>query len=291
MLSAKTALQISTVFGMVFFLMFIYSPHGALIKYEIYTPPAAVGKKKPAEPTALEWTCLYYFIVLIAVAMFSLTGTMSAVARIGHANTMKLSCAAGALGRAALLAFIFSKPLTDPMKKQLVFSGGLLVVQVLGATTGGMPTMPVVAMPKSYSGKSCLLTASLALVQVTIVWFTGPVEYMTKFGLVVGPQAASAFDFVTSMWCIVMASAALNRVVVVLAGDKDTIYACNRTTVFYYAMMVGVMCTFKAAMTPGGDSPTAAGVQLLVLFVYFIISVYGLITDDEAGYTKDKKKK
>ena len=87
------------------------------------------------------------------------------------------------------------------------------------------------------------------------------------------------------------ASAAFNRIVVVLAGDKDTIYAVNRSSIFYYAMLFGVMAMFKALMTSSVAAPSSgANAQFAVILGYFFISVMGLVVDDENGYTKAKKK-
>jgi len=293
MLPAKTALNISAAFAMVFFLAFLYNPFGALTRYEIYKPPVQIGKKPPAQPTAAELTALSYFTVLLALGMFSLAATWSAVARLGHQNSMKLSCAVGCIGRVVLLLFLLNN-LTGPLKLQMVASGAILVVQALGATTGGMPSMPTVAMPASSSGKACLLCASLALLQMTAIALTGPVEYMAKNGLVVThPQAKEAFATLANMFCIVMSSAAMSRIIAVLAGDKDTIYAVHRSSIFYYGMMVGVFAMFKAAMAallPELATETGTSVQLIVLIAYFILSVTALVSDDEAGYTKDKTK-
>ena len=112
MIPAKAALDISTLFGAVMSLMFLYSPHQALTKYEIYVPPTATGRRAPEEPTLLEFGALYYFVILMALAVFSQTATVSAVRRIGHANTMKLVCGATAIGRGFVLAYILSQPLT-----------------------------------------------------------------------------------------------------------------------------------------------------------------------------------
>lgn len=288
MIPTSAALKISTLFGMVFMLMFTFSPHSVLLKYEIYTPP--VGRKA-VEPSAMEFSCIYYFVILLALGMFSITATLSAVDRIGHSDTMKTSLAASALGRAALLGLVLSKPLSEPMKKQLVVSGALFAIQALGATTGGLPKLQFSA-PKSSSAKSCLVCAVLALLQVSVVWLKDPVVYMAGMGLeVYHPQAKEAFETVVKMWCVVMGSAALTRIVVVLAGDKDTIYAVNRSSCFYYGMLFGAMASFKAILSVGADPPMGANVQFFVIFVYFFGSVTGTVLDDEGGYAKAAKKK
>ena len=286
-ITPKNACLISGGFAMIFTLMFASDPHGVLTKYQILVPAVDSRGRRQAEPTWKEMASLYYFVVLIAMAMWSVAVSMMAAARVGHTNTMKLANAAAAVGRMGLIALIMQN-LNEPMKKQLVVSGGLIVVQILGAMSGGPPSLPVLAKPKTASGKAALLCSCLSLLQMVVIAASGPVDYMAKMGIEIKhTTAAAAFETITSMWVAIVVASSLLRIAVVLGGDKDSIYAINRVSSHYYTGLWGVFTVMKAVLgLDGATAPSGVNVQFWFIFAYGLGSYLALVKDD-----MDAKKK
>jgi hypothetical protein len=286
-ITPKTACWISGGFALIFTLMFAYDPHGVLTKYQLLVPAVDSRGRRQAEPTWKEMASLYYFTVLTAMAMWSVAVTMMATARVGHTNTMKLANAAAAFGRAGLIVLIMQY-LNEPMKKQLVVSGGLLVVQILGAMSGGPPSLPELAKPKSASGKAALLCACLSLLQMVAIVASGPVDYMAKMGIEIKhTTAAVAFEAMTQMWIAIVVMSSIIRITVVLGGDKDSIYAINRVASHYYTGLFGVFTVAKAMLgIDGPAAPSGVNVQFWFIFLYGFGSYLALVKDD-----MDAKKK
>lgn len=289
LISARNALLASGGLYTLFSLLFLFSPYGAITNYELYTPAVVAKGKPPAEPTVKEWASVLYFTVLLALALGSLGTTVIATARVGHANSMKLGCVAGVIGRAGLVSLLVPH-LNAPLKKQLFLSIGLGIFQALGATTGGMPTIPKPSVPKSASGKAVLLISGLGLLQMIHIYLSGPVAYMSKMGIdIKHAELATTFDLVAKMWCVTVGMGQISRLSVVLAGEDETIYAVNRGLTVYCNSLLVAFASFGAFMKGAStDSNMGANIQFVVIAVYALISYGALIKDDENAKPKKK---
>ena len=225
-----------------------------------------------------------------------LSGLALSTARAADPRTMAVT--AVGLGMVTTSFSVYGYIAVTPLAAKLGFATStivrllvpylILATYLIYAGLQSMKTSKAAKQPLSKSGRAMGLCAlfsiaqGLPLVLLTEVWFS-------KFR---GDESPEMHETTTAvimalapLWGICVAGGAMVRLAIISVGHSASIYAANRATAIYYAMLVG---TIAMAKTYSSNAPGPMTVQLYAAFTYFALSYFGGVVADDMAKAKGK---